>query len=85
MSMSRTQQFAKRFRVRNGRTFRLKDVNPDDTRPITSRKQAERWLERGVARLAQLQEKLYAEDSWGLLLMVLACYARGSDIFQRLP
>ena len=64
--MSRAQQFAKRFRVRNGRTFRLKDVKPDDTWPIKSRKQAERWLERGVARLAQLQEKLYAQDSWGL-------------------
>ena len=39
------------------------DVEPDDTRPIKSRKQAERWLERGVARLAQLQEKLHAQDS----------------------
>ena len=77
--MSRAQQFAKRFRVRNGRTFRLKDVKPDDTRPIKSRTQAERWLERGVARLAQLQEKLYAQDSWGLLLIFQAMDAAGKD------
>ena len=77
--MSRAQQFAKRFRVRNGRTFRLKDVKPDDTWPIKSRTQAERWLERGVARLAQLQEKLYAQDSWGLLLIFQAMDAAGKD------
>jgi len=77
--MPRVQRFAKPYRVKNGRTFRLKDVDPDDTGPITSRRQAERWLERGVARLARLQEKLYAQDSWGLLLIFQAMDAAGKD------
>ena len=77
--MSRTEQFAKPFRVKNGRTFRLKHVNPDDTGSIKSRKHAKRWLERGVARLAQLQEKLDAQDSWALLLIFQAMDAAGKD------
>ena len=77
--MPRLQRFAKPYRVRNGRTFRLKDVDPDDTGPIKSRSQAKRWLERGVASLARLQEKLYAQDSWGLLLIFQAMDAAGKD------
>ena len=75
----KTQRFAKPYCVRDGRTFRLKDVDPDDTGAITSRARAERWLERGVARLGQLQEKLYAEDSWALLLIFQAMDAAGKD------
>ena len=55
------------------------DFKPDDIRPIGSRQEAERWLERGVARLAQLQEKLYAQDNWGLLLIFQAMDAAGKD------
>ena len=77
--MPRVQRFAKPYRVRNGRTFRLKDVDPDDTGPIKSRSQAERWLARGVATLARLQEKLYAQDRWGLLLIFQAMDAAGKD------
>jgi PPK2 family polyphosphate:nucleotide phosphotransferase len=75
----KTQRFAKPYRVRDGRTFRLKDVDPDDTGSIASRALAERWLERGVARLRYLQEKLYADDSWGLLLIFQAMDAAGKD------
>ena len=75
----KTSRFAKPYRVRNGRKFRLKDVDPDDTGSITSRKEAERWLERGVARLRFLQQKLYAEDTWGLLLIFQAMDAAGKD------
>ena len=77
--MPYVQRFAKPYRVRNGRTFRLKDVDPDDTGPIKSRSKAERWLARGVASLARLQEKLYAQDSWGLLLIFQAMDAAGKD------
>jgi PPK2 family polyphosphate:nucleotide phosphotransferase len=77
--MAYVQRFAKPYRVRNGRTFRLKDIDPDDTGPIKSRSKAERWLARGVASLARLQEKLYAQDSWGLLLIFQAMDAAGKD------
>jgi PPK2 family polyphosphate:nucleotide phosphotransferase len=77
--MPYVQRFAKPYRVRNGRTFRLKDVDPDDTGQIKSRSKAERWLARGVASLARLQEKLYAQDNWGLLLIFQAMDAAGKD------
>ena len=77
--MPHVRRFAKPYRVRNGRTFRLKDVDPEDTGPIKSRSQAERWLARGVATLARLQEKLYAQDRWGLLLIFQAMDAAGKD------
>ncbi len=77
--MPHVRRFAKPYRVRNGRTFRLKDVDPDDTGPIKSRSQAERWLARGVGTLARLQEKLYAQDRWGLLLIFQAMDAAGKD------
>ena len=60
--MPRTRRLAKRFRVTNGKRFRLKDIDPEDKGPIMSKAQAERWLIRGVAKLARLQEKLYAQD-----------------------
>ena len=75
----KTERFAKPYRVRDGRTFRLKDFDPDDTGSITSSARAERWLERGVARLGRLQEKLYAQDSWALLLIFQAMDAAGKD------
>ena len=77
--MSRVQRFARPFRVTNGHNFRLRHVDPEDTGPIKSRSDAERWLGRGVARLARLQEKLYAQDSWGLLLIFQAMDAAGKD------
>jgi PPK2 family polyphosphate:nucleotide phosphotransferase len=77
--MSRARRIARPFRVTDGRGFRLRVIDPADTGSIKSRKQAERWLARGVARLARLQEKLYAQDNWGLLLIFQAMDAAGKD------
>ena len=77
--MSQVRRFASPFRVTKGSAFRLRDVDPGSTGPIKSREEAERWLERGVARLTQLQEKLYAQDRWGLLLIFQAMDAAGKD------
>ena len=49
-------------------------------RAIWTRKaRADGWLERDIARLSQLQEKLYAEHRWGLLLIFQAMDAAGKD------
>jgi PPK2 family polyphosphate:nucleotide phosphotransferase len=77
--MSRAARFAKPFRVTDGRAFRLKDVDPGDTGGLASKEQANRWLARGLARLTALQEKLYAQDRWGLLVIVQAMDAAGKD------
>jgi PPK2 family polyphosphate:nucleotide phosphotransferase len=77
--MSRASRFAKPFRVTDGRSFRLKDIDPRSTGALTSRQDADRWRERDIARLSQLQEKLYAQDRWGLLLIFQAMDAAGKD------
>jgi PPK2 family polyphosphate:nucleotide phosphotransferase len=67
------------FRVAHGKRFRLGDVHPGSTGPITSKARAARRLEKGVARLSELQERLYAQDRWALLLIFQAMDAAGKD------
>jgi PPK2 family polyphosphate:nucleotide phosphotransferase len=67
------------FRITNGRKFRLADVRPDDTRGLKSKDEARKALEKGIRHLADLQEKLYAQDQWGVLLIFQAMDAAGKD------
>ena len=70
---------AKPYRVTNGGRFRLKDSNPDETRWADSKDEAQEMLEQGVERLAELQERLYADNRWSLLLIFQAMDAAGKD------
>ncbi len=76
--MSRASRILRPFRVTNGRKFNLKDVDPADTGGLT-KQETTGWLERGVGRLRELQEKLYAQDQWSLLLIFQAMDAAGKD------
>jgi PPK2 family polyphosphate:nucleotide phosphotransferase len=67
------------FRITDGRKFRLADVRPDDTRGLKSKEAAKKDLQEGIERLADLQEKLYAQDQWGVLLIFQAMDAAGKD------
>jgi len=67
------------FRVTNGRKFRLSDVRPNDTGGLKSKEEARKGLEKGIEHLADLQEKLYAQDQWGVLLIFQAMDAAGKD------
>ena len=73
------REFAKPFRVSDGAHFRLKDFDPCDTLGLKSKEHAQERLERGIARLAKLQEKLYAQDRWAVLLILQAMDAAGKD------
>jgi PPK2 family polyphosphate:nucleotide phosphotransferase len=77
--MSRASRLSKPFRVTDGRQFRLRDVPPDSTRGVKSKADAVRLLKRGIERLSLLQEKMYAENRWGLLLIFQAMDAAGKD------
>jgi len=57
----------------------LRDVDPRDTAGVRSKEEAVKWLERGIARLSKLQEQLYAQDRWALLLSFQAMDAAGKD------
>jgi PPK2 family polyphosphate:nucleotide phosphotransferase len=68
-----------RFRVDNGRSFRLKNFNPNAAVPRTLKSRATALLAQGIDALGDLQEKLYAEDRWSLLLIFQAMDAAGKD------
>jgi PPK2 family polyphosphate:nucleotide phosphotransferase len=73
------REFAKPFQVADGAHFHLKEFNPADTLGLKSKEHAQETLERGIARLAELQEKLYAQDRWAILLILQAMDAAGKD------
>jgi PPK2 family polyphosphate:nucleotide phosphotransferase len=77
--MSFRATLAERHRVTDGRRFRLDRVDAGATAGIRSRAQAEQALERGVKELSRLQEMLYADDRWALLLIFQALDAAGKD------
>lgn len=69
-----------RYRVTDGRKFRLKDYDPADTAGYDiDKKEAADLLDRGTARLAELQSMLYAQDRWAVLLALQAMDAAGKD------
>lgn len=67
------------FRITQEEKFRLKDHDPDATNGLKNKEEAHRLLERGVSMLSQLQEKLYAQDRWGMLLIFQGMDAAGKD------
>jgi len=79
--IKRARQFAAPFRVTNGDKFRLKDVDPGDTLHLDSedKPRAKEALALGIELLAELQDKLYAQDHWGVLLIFQAMDAAGKD------
>src|SRR6266436_5750620 len=59
--------------------FRLKDYDPADTNCVKSKQHAENILSRRVGLLTDMQEKLYAQDRWAVLLIFQAMDAAGKD------
>lgn len=77
--MAKTGEFAKPFRVEDGKKFRLDDVDPGDTGGLKSKEEAQRWLEAAVALLSEMQERLYAQDQRAVLLIFQGMDAAGKD------
>jgi len=79
--LQKARKFAKPFRVTDGDKFRLKDVDPGDTLGFKSeaKPRAKEGLQIGVSALAELQDMLYAQDRWAVLLIFQAMDAAGKD------
>ncbi|MBK8595451.1 MAG: polyphosphate kinase 2 family protein [Holophagales bacterium] len=78
--MSKAAKFSRNYRVESGKGFRLKDVDPGDTAGLKLEKDhAAELLDKGVEVLAELQDKLYAQDRRALLLVFQAMDAAGKD------
>ncbi|HWP74125.1 MAG TPA: polyphosphate kinase 2 family protein, partial [Methylomirabilota bacterium] len=72
-------RLAARYDVRKGHKFRLEDVDPGDTSGIESEAQALKLLSRSTEVLSHMQETLYAQDRWALLLIFQGMDAAGKD------
>lgn len=79
--IKRARKFAKPFCVADGKEFRLKHVDPADTLGLKSedKPKAQEALKNGIEVLAELQDKLYAQDRWSVLLIFQAMDAAGKD------
>ncbi|WP_144185657.1 PPK2 family polyphosphate kinase [Elioraea rosea] len=76
----RTRKLLDRYRIEDGRKFRLKQIDPADTAGIKLDKDdAKTLLGTGTEFLAAQQEKLYADDRYSMLLMFQAMDAAGKD------
>jgi len=73
-------KLVKPYQIAKGRRFRLKDVDPGDTLGLDlDPKTAKELLQAGIERLAELQELLYADNRWSLLVIFQAMDAAGKD------
>jgi PPK2 family polyphosphate:nucleotide phosphotransferase len=75
------RRFTKPYRVTDGGKFRLKRIDPADTGKLKSedKPRAIEALRTGVEALATMQEVLYAQDRWSVLLVFQAMDAAGKD------
>ena len=75
------RDFSAPYRITDGKKFKLKDIDPGDTGALKSddKAEAKEVLAMGVETLAELQERLYAQNQWALLLIFQAMDAAGKD------
>ena len=74
------EHFAKRFRIDKPDKFRLSKHDPAECCGLTiDKKEAQTMLADGIERLAELQQRLYADDRWSVLIVLQAMDAAGKD------
>jgi len=69
----------RRYRVTDGSAFSLKSITPDETPGLNDKDEAASLLQQSIDRMRSLQERLYAQDRWSLLLIFQAMDAAGKD------
>jgi PPK2 family polyphosphate:nucleotide phosphotransferase len=79
--IKKARAFADPYKITNGKKFRLRDYDPADTLHLVSedKPRAKEGLQMGVDALAELQDVLYAQDKWSVLLIFQAMDAAGKD------
>jgi PPK2 family polyphosphate:nucleotide phosphotransferase len=79
--LDRIDPFIDPYKVESGKSFKLSDIDPGDTHELgsESKEEARELLRKGTEWLAELQDKLYADDRWGMLLIFQAMDAAGKD------
>lgn len=68
----------KRYRIKDGSRFKLADFDPDDQHGL-DKDSAKALLTQSAERLGALQERLYAEHQWAVLIVLQGLDAAGKD------
>jgi PPK2 family polyphosphate:nucleotide phosphotransferase len=79
--LDRIQKIIRPYRITDGKNFKLKNIDPDDTADFMKddKDKLKLALTEGIEMLRELQDKLYADDKWGVLLIFQAMDAAGKD------
>src|SRR5258705_3409136 len=79
--LKQAKRYSEPFRITDGQKFHLKKIDPSDTLDLASaeKPRAQEALACGIQVLSKLQDKLYAEDRWAVLLIFQAMDAAGKD------
>src|SRR5258705_124716 len=79
--IKQAHKLAKPYRISNGKSFRLKDIDPGDTGSLqaSDKPRVKQAMQAGVQALTGLQDMLYAQDRWAVLLIFQAMDAAGKD------
>jgi len=75
------RKYSTPFKVTDGKNFRLKQIDPDDTLDFKSDEKTEavEALQTAKSVLTDLQDRLYAQDRWAVLLIFQGMDAAGKD------
>ncbi len=79
--LKQARKYSEPFRITDGAKFRLKKMDPGETLGFEAdeKPRAEEALAQGVELLRHLQDKLYAQDRWAVLIIFQAMDAAGKD------
>ena len=79
--IKRAREIARPYCIADGEKFRLGDIDPGDTAELgaEAKPRVKEALQTGVEALAELQDMLYAQDRWAVLLIFQAMDAAGKD------
>ena len=72
-------RLAEPYCITKGGKFRLKDFDPADTNGVKSKRHTEKLIAENSAIASKMQEMLYAQDRWALLLIFQGMDAAGKD------
>jgi len=85
--LTAAHKLSKPYRVTDGKGFRLRDVDPGDTGDFKSedKPRLKAALQTGVAALAELQGRVYAQDRWSVLLLIRRASTPHVAFLGRIP
>ena len=79
--IERSGKFSKQYCIKDGSKFKLKQIDPEDIGNLEAedKPRSKEILAQGIDVLASLQDMLYAQDRWSVLLVFQAMDAAGKD------